>query len=86
MCTKELVATDCMEYLIHCETTDVHDAIGLTCQCGDCEPVVRRTNRLATCPYCSGPLKDVIKNATDKSVSEFDDLPFYQDYDDDVSH
>jgi Zn finger protein HypA/HybF involved in hydrogenase expression len=55
-CTKELIATDCMEYHIYCEKHQCSQYIGLTCKCGDCEPIAKSTNNLETCPSCGSTL------------------------------
>jgi hypothetical protein len=56
VCTKELIAKDCMEYVVFCHVDNSWTYIGLTCHCETCVLVCKETNNLEVCPNCKGPL------------------------------
>lgn len=58
-CTKQLIATDCMEYEIACSRCDDARYIGLHCKCSMCIAECEKTNNLTTCPCCGNPLTDI---------------------------
>lgn len=58
-CTKELIATDCMEYQVFCAAKNQSDYIGITCNCDGCKRICKETSNLETCPFCGNKLTEV---------------------------
>lgn len=62
MCTKQLIATDCMEYAIECTNRNPVCPtmyIGLKCSCSECLKYLKATNNLTICPICHETLQEI---------------------------
>ena len=56
MCTKRLIARDCMEYEITCDKLKDTMYLGLYCRCSSCKKAMKETKNLETCPGCGKKL------------------------------